>query len=56
MRVTAWVMRFIGDCRSKKRERVNSPLTTQEINDRVVLFQIKRVQFRHESKNKHREV
>ena len=49
MRVTAWVMRFIGNCRSKKRERINGFLTTQEINDHAVLFWIKRLQLRHES-------
>ena len=52
MRVTAWVIRFIRNCRSKKKERINGPLTTQEINDHAVLFWIKRVQFRHESTEK----
>ena len=55
MRVTAWVMRFIGNCRSKKRERINGLLTTQEINDHAVLFWIKRVQFRHESTEKFKD-
>ena len=49
MRVTAWVMRFIGNCRPEKREYIKGPLTTQEINDHAVLFWIKRVQFRHEN-------
>ena len=49
MRVTGWVLRFIGNCRSRKREHINGPLTAKEINDHTVLFWIKRVQFRHES-------
>ena len=28
MRVTAWEMRFFGNCRSRKREHINGPLTT----------------------------
>ena len=55
MRVTAWVMRFIRNCRSGKREYINGPLTTQEINDHAVLFWIKRVQFRHENTEKFKD-
>ena len=55
MRVTARVMRFIGNCRSRKREHINGPLTTKEINDHAVLFWITRVQFRHESTKKFKD-
>ena len=55
MRVTARVMRFIGNCRSGKREYINGPLTTQEINDHAVLFWIKRVQSRHENTEKFKD-
>ena len=30
MEVTAWVMTSVGNCRSKKRERINGCLTAQE--------------------------
>ena len=55
MKVTAWVMRFIENCRSGKREYINGPLTTQEINDHAVLFWIKRVQSRHENTEKFKD-
>ena len=55
MKVTAWVMRFTGNCRSGKREYINGPLTTQEINDHAVLFWIKRVQSRHENTEKFKD-
>ena len=55
MRVAGWVMRFIGSCRSRERECINGPLTTQEINNHAVLFWIKRVQFRHESTEKFKD-
>ena len=43
MRVTSWVKRFITNARKRKRERVEGPLTTNEIESTVTWW-IKRVQ------------
>ena len=33
VRVTAWVLRFIDNCRSKKENRLSSELTVEELSD-----------------------
>ena len=38
MKITAWVMRLIGNCRSKEKERLNGPLTTKQVNDHELFF------------------
>ena len=55
MRVTAWVMRLVGNCRSKKKECINGPLNTQNIKDHAILTWIKRVQLTHEGTEKFKD-
>ena len=40
MRVTAWIMRFVGNCKQKKSEWLAGPLTTPE-TDKAVYWWVK---------------
>ena len=43
IRVTAWIMRFVGNCKQKKSERSAGPLTTNA-TEKVVHWSVKRAQ------------
>ena len=46
IRISAWIMRFYQNCRSKKSNRVRGPLTTAE-TEKQVKWWIKREQERY---------
>ena len=54
MRVTAWIMRFVRNCKQKKSERLAGPLTTPE-TDKAVLWWVKRAQESNRGKGKFKQ-
>ena len=51
MRITAWMRRFIENCKSGKENCLKGPLTTQEIREQIE-FWVRRVQSRNEKTEK----
>ena len=54
IRITAWIARYLHNCRSKQSQRLSGPLTTAETEDQIQMW-IKRVQTRHSQTDQFKE-
>ena len=54
IRVTSWVYRFVHNAKSKRKERIKGPLTTEETRKQVI-FWVKRIQSRCEETNRFKD-
>ena len=52
--ITAWIARYLHNCRSKQSQRLSGPLTTAETEDQIQMW-IKRVQTRHSQTDQFKE-